>query len=155
MKFSIKDLFSKCDQEMNHLPNVSTQLKHNVFIKGKYVTLYAILYHMCNLKNLKNTHGNLLLETLFHGYFSRFLNCRNGTISRKIKKSFKITLAAAIFLDKCDTAYLSNQLTEKGNTLINPSLVNVSILFPLKTQVNQSFLVFSGSIKIKLWPETG
>ena len=100
-------------------------------------------------KKLEKHPWKLLLETLFHGYFSRFLNCRNGTISRKIKKSFKITLAAAIFLDKCDKAYLTNQLTEKGNTLINPSMVNVSILFPLKTPVNQSFLVFSGSIKIK------
>ena len=43
------------------------------------------------LKNLKgyglladHIPSNLLKEaTLFHGYFSRFLNCKNGTKSRK------------------------------------------------------------------------
>ena len=39
-----------------------------------------IWYHMYNLKNVKNTHGAVLLQpatllkvTLFHGCFSRFL----------------------------------------------------------------------------------
>ena len=42
----------------------------------KYVALCAIQYYLYNLKNVKNTHGEvLLLETLFHRYFSRFLNC--------------------------------------------------------------------------------
>ena len=39
----------------------------------------AIWYHLYNLKNVKNTHGRVLILvlklTLFHGYFSRFLNC--------------------------------------------------------------------------------
>ena len=37
-----------------------------------------------NLKNVKNTHGGVLLLkiTLLHGCFSRFLNCTNGTSSR-------------------------------------------------------------------------
>ena len=57
--------------------------------------LCAIWYHLCNLKNLKNTHGGVLLivelqakewnftkVTLLHGCFSRFLNCTNATKSR-------------------------------------------------------------------------
>ena len=47
----------------------------------------AIRYHFCNLKNVKNTHGEvlplLLKATLLHGCFSRFLDCTNGTKSRK------------------------------------------------------------------------
>ena len=49
----------------------------------------AIWYHLYNLKNMKNTHGGVLLlvkleatllkVTLLHGCFSRFLNCTNGT----------------------------------------------------------------------------
>ena len=45
------------------------------------------LYHLCNFKNVKNTHGRvkpatLLKETLLYGCFLRFLNCTNGTKSR-------------------------------------------------------------------------
>ena len=48
----------------------------------------AIWYHLYNLKNLKNTHGGVLILvklqaealklTLLHWCFSRFLNCTNG-----------------------------------------------------------------------------
>ena len=51
---------------------------------------------LCNFKNVKNTHGGVLLliklqastcnfikVTLLHGCFSRILNCANGTKSRK------------------------------------------------------------------------
>ena len=50
--------------------------------------LCAIWYHLYNLKNVKNTHGGVLLlvklqaslkVTLLHGCFSRFLNCTNDT----------------------------------------------------------------------------
>ena len=53
----------------------------------------AIWYHLYNLKNVKNTHGGVLLlvklqalatllkVTLLHGCFSCFLNCTNGTKS--------------------------------------------------------------------------
>ena len=44
----------------------------------------AVWYHLHNLENLKNTHGGvLLLVTLLHGCFSRFLNGVNGTKLRK------------------------------------------------------------------------
>ena len=44
----------------------------------------AIWYHLYNFKNVKNTHGGVLLKvTLLHGCFSRFSNCANGTKSRK------------------------------------------------------------------------
>ena len=48
----------------------------------KYVILCAIWYHLYNLKNMKSTHGGviLLLELqALHGCFSRLLNCTNGT----------------------------------------------------------------------------
>ena len=55
------------------------------------------LLHFYNLKNVKNSHGGVLLleklqaeaynytksNTIFHGCFSRFLNCTNSTKSRK------------------------------------------------------------------------
>ena len=49
----------------------------------------AIWYHLHNLKNVKNTHGGVLILkpttllklTFLHGYFSRFLYCTNGTKS--------------------------------------------------------------------------
>ena len=58
------------------------------------VMLCAIWFHFYILKNVKNTHGGVLLSvklqapatllkvTLLHGHFSRFLNCTNGTKSR-------------------------------------------------------------------------
>ena len=49
----------------------------------------AIWDHLDNIKNVKNTHGEVLLSvtlqatllkvTLLHGCISRFLNCANGT----------------------------------------------------------------------------
>ena len=55
----------------------------------------SIWYHLYNFKNVKNTHGGVLLlvklqahpatlpkVTLLHGYFLRFLNCTTGTKSR-------------------------------------------------------------------------
>ena len=53
-----------------------------------YVMRCAIWYHLYNLKNVKNTHGGVLLlakpatllkVTLLHGCFLRFLNCTIGT----------------------------------------------------------------------------
>ena len=44
----------------------------------------AIWYHLYNLKKVKNTHGGvILLVSIFHVCFSRFLNCANGTKSLK------------------------------------------------------------------------
>ena len=51
--------------------------------------LCAIWYHLYNFKNVKKTHGSVLLllklqavkATLLHGCFSCFLNCTNGTKS--------------------------------------------------------------------------
>ena len=47
--------------------------------KGIYVMLYVIWHHLQNLKNMKNTHGGVLLlvklqaeATLLHGCFSHF-----------------------------------------------------------------------------------
>ena len=44
-----------------------------------------------NLKNVKNTHGRVLILklTLLHGCFSRFLNCTNGTKSHNASQVTK------------------------------------------------------------------
>ena len=49
----------------------------------------AIWCHLYNLKNVKNTHGGVLILvklTFLHGYFSHFLNCANGTKSCNASK---------------------------------------------------------------------
>ena len=64
-----------------------------------YVMLCTIWYHLQYLKNVKNTHGGMLLFVpailpkiaLLNGYFSWFLNCSNGTISRKISLFSKVS----------------------------------------------------------------
>ena len=49
--------------------------------------LCAIWYHLYNIKNVKNTHGGVLLLVLkvtpLHGCFSCFLNCSNDNKPRK------------------------------------------------------------------------
>ena len=51
--------------------------------------LCAIYYYLYNLKNVKNTHGGVILlvtllkVTLFHGCSSCFLNCTNGAKLRE------------------------------------------------------------------------
>ena len=71
---SIPEKFSK----LFHLVNAA---KSSTFIK-LYETLCAIWYHLYNLRNMKNTHGGVLLLVLkialLHGCFSRFLNFTNG-----------------------------------------------------------------------------
>ena len=62
----------------------------------KAITIYekfcAIWYHLTNLKNVKNTHGGVLLlvtllkVTLLHECFSRFLNSTSGTKSRNASR---------------------------------------------------------------------
>ena len=61
--------------------------------------LCAIWYHSHNLKNVKNIHGGVLLllkvallkVTLFHGCFSRFLNCAHSTKSSKAPQIMKLS----------------------------------------------------------------
>ena len=62
-------------------------------------TLCTIWYHLYNLKNVKSTHGGVLLlvmlltktcnftkVTLLYGCFPRFLNCTDGRKSRKVSQ---------------------------------------------------------------------
>ena len=74
--------------------------------------LCTIWYHLYNLKNVKNTHGGVLLlvklqalkVTLFHGCFSGFLNYKNDTKSRKashIKKPSLIHSCSFEFFERC------------------------------------------------------
>ena len=50
--------------------------------------LCAIWCHLYNLKNVKNTHGGVLLikVTLLHGTFWRFLNYTNGNKSHQASR---------------------------------------------------------------------
>ena len=65
------------------------------FIFKGYVTCCAIWYHLYNLKNVKNSHGGVLVLLKLKAsacnftkinaspwVFSRFLNCTNATKSR-------------------------------------------------------------------------
>ena len=70
----------------------------------------VILYHLYNLKNLKNTHGGVLLLVKLQAkscdfsksstppwVLPRFLNCTNGTKSRK---AFHISYNEASIMSK-------------------------------------------------------
>ena len=58
-----------------------------ITLERLYVVRCAIWYHLYYSKNVKNTHGGVLILvlklTLFYGCFSLYLNCTNGTKSRK------------------------------------------------------------------------
>ena len=63
---------------------------HKILVLIKFASLYVmfctIWYHLNNVKNVKNTHGGVLLLpkiTLRHGCFSCFSNCKNGPELRK------------------------------------------------------------------------
>ena len=85
-----------------------------------------IRYHWYNLKNVKNTHGGMLLlvklqalkpatlqkVTLFHGYFSRFLNCTNGTKSRN-----------ASHITSCEVYYMNIRIKHRNRILTNTKSV--------------------------------
>ena len=83
-------------KEIMSITRISLRSSH--LRKNKFVMFCAIWYHLFNLKNVKNTHGRVLLlvkvqakslqrysllkVTLLHECFSPFLNCTNGTKSR-------------------------------------------------------------------------
>ena len=71
--------------------SIMEEFSVNIFVSHQiYVMFCAIWYHLYSLKNVKNTHGGVLLlvklqgfscrikVTLFHGCFPRFLNCTNN-----------------------------------------------------------------------------
>ena len=56
------------------------------------VMRFAICYHLCNFKNVKNTHGGVLVDckftlALIYGCFSHFLNCTKSTKLRKASQT--------------------------------------------------------------------
>ena len=61
-----------------------------LFLQTEYVMRCTIWYLLYNLKNMKHTHGGVLLlmklvvlvKLVLHGCFSLFLNCKNGTKMR-------------------------------------------------------------------------
>ena len=78
----------KITYEIKWIETVSNTLQKEALFDSwnKYETLWVIWYHLCNFKNVKSTHGGVLLlaklqlttllkVTLLHGCFSRFLNC--------------------------------------------------------------------------------
>ena len=60
----------------------------------KYLMLCAIWYYLDSSKNVKNTHGGVLLlvlkVTLLHGCFSRILYCTNDTKFRKASHLYRL-----------------------------------------------------------------
>ena len=76
--------------------------------------LCAIWYHLYNVKNMKNTHGEVLLlkVSLLHGYFSRFLNCGNGT---KTRKASHIDVSVKIVAVFCTLFFLVHFLSIANN----------------------------------------
>ena len=69
-------------------------MAYKKIISFLYVMHYVIWYHLHNLKNVKNTHGGVLLlvklqasacnftkSNVLYRCFLRFLNCTNGTKS--------------------------------------------------------------------------
>ena len=70
----------------------------------------TIWYHLYNLKNVKNTHGGVLLLIKLQAV-SRFLNCTNGTKSRNASHS---VLSFSIWQGK----YFNNVATSVINNFI-------------------------------------
>ena len=77
-------------------------MKKTNFRLALYVMCCAMWDHLHNLKNVKNTHGRMLLlvklqakpatllkVTLLHECFLRFLYCTNGTKSGKTSHNFR------------------------------------------------------------------
>ena len=72
--------------------------------------LSAIWCHLYNFKNVKNTHGGVILSVTLEAsvcnfnksvippwVFSRFLNCTNGTESRKVQLVFSFFFFLSFF----------------------------------------------------------
>ena len=72
-----------------------------------FLLLCTICYHLCNLKSVKNTNGGVLLlkVILLHRCFSSFINCTNGTKSRKAFHLYAIATNTYIYTI-CRTARL-------------------------------------------------
>ena len=84
--------------------------KNNNFLFFTNKTICAIQYLWYKFKNVKNTHGGMLVlvklqpeacnftqSKLLHGCFSRFFNCRNGTKLRKASRIKQNGLCYLIF----------------------------------------------------------
>ena len=102
----IPQIFRECRQTCGGMCyfNPKNPIKHfidvlllsKIFVTKKFVTLCEILYHLHNLKNLKNTHEIVLLVKLqvlaatllkvsfLHGCFLRFLNCTRYQIEQSV-----------------------------------------------------------------------
>ena len=103
-----------------------------------------------NFKNVKNTHGivlllvklqaeacNLLKVTLLLGCFSRFLNCTNVTKSRK--PSSLQCKSIEWFPYDGNVGLKMAKWHQDGVMDFNPFHVNVLFLYPLKTSENHRF----------------
>ena len=73
--------------------DIETICPHNCSYRNLQYMFYTIWYPFYSLKNMRSTHGEVLLLvtatllkiTLLHGCFSGLLNCANGTKSRRVK----------------------------------------------------------------------
>ena len=93
----------------------------------KYVMRCAIWYYLYNLKNVKNTHGGVLILVKLQAEASRFLNCINGTESRNAPHMPVFTVFSVSILN----------LYKPG--LIKPSRAIGLFLYTLKASENLWF----------------
>ena len=116
-----------------------------------YVMLYAIWYHLKNFKNVKNTHGRVLLVVKLQAsacnftksntsswvilYF--FLNCTNRTKSRKAS-----TIFFQMFLYKSQEPELGSKNLNYTNFPIFSYFHHVSTLTDLYQYIH--FCLFTG-----------
>ena len=77
---------TKLGRMLSYGRRFSTQTFKSSPTSCTYEMRCAIWYHLNNFKNVKNTHGGVLLllkVTLLQGFFSRIWNCANGIKSQK------------------------------------------------------------------------
>ena len=89
--------FLKTHPESRALCTISTNYQSELYEKS----LCIIWHHLCNLQNVKNTHGKVLLLVKFNfspWVFSCFLNWINGT--KLCKASHLIALQKQLFLQR-------------------------------------------------------
>ena len=106
-----------------------------------YVVRCAIWHHLYNLKNVKNTHGGVLILvklqlklTLLHGCFARFLICINGTKSHKASHINILNFPARIVSKVTINTATLRPWCRSGVFIVNfEQISHIVLLIPLLT----------------------
>ena len=105
----------------------------------------VIWYHLHNLKNVKNTHEGVLLLaklTFLHGCFSRFLNCTNGTKSRKTSHLKSRSLVILAFGNYSNLIRISLNIPKSSVIRTSSVFVLVLYLISWKNEYISTFNIF-------------